>query len=35
VGKDETRHHIGDLTDIYQFSDQIAQRLKELDGANE
>jgi hypothetical protein len=33
TGKDETRHHIGDLTDIYQFSDQIAKRIKELDGA--
>lgn len=35
VGKEETRHHIGDLTEIYQFSDQIAQRLKELDGASD
>lgn len=32
IGKEETRHHIDDLTDIYQFSDQIALRLKELDG---
>lgn len=30
VGKEETRHHINDL---YQFADQIALRLKELDGA--
>jgi hypothetical protein len=34
-GKEETRHHIADLTEIYQFSEQIAQRLKELDGASE
>lgn len=30
-GKDETRHLIGDLTDIYQFAAQIEQRLRELD----
>jgi hypothetical protein len=30
-GKDETRHLIGDLTDIYQFSAQIEGRLRELD----
>ncbi len=30
-GKEETRHIIGDLTDIYQFALQIEQRLKELD----
>lgn len=35
IGKEETRHHISDLTEIYQFSDQIARRLKELDGASE
>ncbi|PIB96430.1 type I restriction endonuclease [Caulobacter sp. X] len=35
TGKEETRHHIGELTDIYQFSDLIAQRLKELDGASD
>lgn len=30
-GKDEQRHTIVDLTDIYQLQDQIAVRLKELD----
>lgn len=30
-GRDETRHLIGDVTDIYQFSDQIETRLRELD----
>lgn len=35
AGKEETRHHIADLTEIYQFSEQLAQRLKELDGAPE
>ncbi|WP_421737118.1 type I restriction endonuclease [Caulobacter sp.] len=30
-GKEETRHVIGDLTDIYQFAAQIEQRLRELD----
>ncbi|MET0295262.1 MAG: hypothetical protein ABW042_09625, partial [Phenylobacterium sp.] len=32
VDKDETRHLISDLTDIYQFAAQIEQRLKELEG---
>ncbi|GAW42305.1 hypothetical protein SH203_02721 [Brevundimonas sp. SH203] len=31
--KGETRHLIGDLTDIYQLSDQIEARIKELEGA--
>lgn len=31
-GKEETRHNIGELTDIYQFSEHITKRLKELDG---
>lgn len=31
TGRDETRHLIGDPTDIYQFSGQIEQRLRELD----
>lgn len=31
AGKDESRHIIGDLTDIYKFSDEIEKRLKELD----
>lgn len=35
AGKDETRHQISDLTEIYQFSDHLAQRLKELDGGSE
>lgn len=35
AGKDETRHNISDLTDIYQFADQIATRLKELDGVSD
>ncbi len=30
-GKDETRHVVGDLTDIYQFATRIEQRLRELD----
>lgn len=30
-GKDETRHVVGDLTDIYQFAARIEQRLRELD----
>jgi hypothetical protein len=30
-GKDEARHIIGDLTDIYQFTDQIEGRLRELE----
>lgn len=30
-GKEEARHVIGDLTDIYQFAAQIEQRLRELD----
>lgn len=34
-GKDEQRHVIGDLTDIYQFADRIGARLKELDSAAE
>lgn len=33
AGKDESRHVIGDLTDIYKFSDEIEKRLKELDKA--
>jgi hypothetical protein len=32
-GKDEARHLISDLTDIYQFGDAIEARLKELDGS--
>ncbi len=35
VGKEETRHHISDLTDIYQFADRIAARLKEFEGATD
>ena len=31
VEKDETRHSISDLTDIYQYASQIEARLKELD----
>lgn len=31
VGKDETRHLISDLTDIYQYAGEIEARLKELD----
>jgi hypothetical protein len=34
TGKDETRHHISDLTDLYQFADQIETRLKELEDAS-
>ena len=30
-GKEETRHLIGDLTDIYKFGEQIEKRLRELD----
>lgn len=30
-GKEEQRHIIGDLTDIYQFSEQVEKRLRELD----
>lgn len=30
-GKTETRHLIGELTDIYRFSEQIEARLRELD----
>lgn len=33
-GKDEARHLIGDLTDIYQFADQIERRLRELEQEN-
>lgn len=33
VGKDETRHLISDLTQIYQFCDAIEARIKELDKA--
>jgi hypothetical protein len=29
-GKEETRHIIGDLTDIYQFADRIEARIREL-----
>jgi hypothetical protein len=32
VGKDEQRHLISELTQIYQLSDHIEARLKELDG---
>lgn len=31
AGKDETRHILSDLTDIYKFGAQIEQRLRELD----
>ncbi|WP_332770115.1 type I restriction endonuclease [Phenylobacterium sp.] len=31
TGKDEERHLIADMTDIYQFGTQIEQRLRELD----
>ncbi len=31
--KDETRHLIGDLTEIYQLSDHIEKRIKELEGS--
>lgn len=31
-GKDETRHLLADLTDIYQHTDLIEQRIRELDG---
>jgi hypothetical protein len=31
TGKEETRHLISDLTDIYQFAAQIEERIKELD----
>lgn len=31
TGKDEQRHVISELTDIYQFTDQIEARLRELD----
>jgi len=30
-GKEETRHSIDDLTDIYKFSEQLEARLRELD----
>ena len=30
-GKEEIRHLIGDLTDIYQFAGDIEKRLRELD----
>jgi hypothetical protein len=30
-GKDESRHNIGELTDIYQFGPEIERRLRELD----
>ena len=30
-GKEESRHLIGDLTDIYQFAGEIEKRLRELD----
>lgn len=33
VGRDESRHVISDLTDIYQFSGQIEARIKELETA--
>jgi hypothetical protein len=32
VGKDETRHLIADMTEIYQYGAQIEARIKELDG---
>ena len=31
-GKEETRHLLADLTNIYQFQDEIAARITELDG---
>lgn len=31
AGKDETRHQISDLTEIYQYADSIEARLKELE----
>ena len=31
AGKDETRHLLSDLTHIYQYSDAIEARLRELD----
>jgi hypothetical protein len=31
AGKDEVRHQISDLTEIYQFADQIERRLRELE----
>lgn len=31
TGKEERRNQLSDLTDIYQYADQIEQRLKELD----
>jgi hypothetical protein len=34
VDKDETRHLIGDLTDIYKYVSQIENRLKELEGGS-
>lgn len=32
VGKEETRHSISDITEIYNFVEQIENRLKELEG---
>jgi len=33
VGKAETRHLLSDLTEIYQYSDAIEARLRELDAS--